>query len=460
MLSLVFFSKYREQYSIGKIIKTIFLFIFLSAVSGKQVYGRDKIPDSLYIVRADTVFAWDAIQGRYVVFGTADKKESDNTSGSNAYRQAGPASTATNVATHPHHVDTCYSASNLILNGGFEDDTIGWTIQYKRVHNLSYPTDDIPIYRMDTTFLSHLLSGDIWCYPGTIPEGDHIILFDGGRQNSDTTKKFLQQSISVEPGHLYKLTFKIVNFLKTNTFIFVPLVNPIIKIQFNGTTVMRREFLISDCNWQTVQYVWYSGSDSVLDISMYDAQVNIAGNDFAIDDIQLRKIVPCSDTTHQDTIQQCAYTDTFNCKTLTFSVDSSRFCVPIKLQSDSATFVHEGFSFCLTYDTTFVKPDGIYIRPYHSDDFTVHIDSIIKGKICITISNVHHIVYTPEHEIDLGCVEFVLDNEPFDHQNTFDYLTFQVVDGCNILQTIINAWLKEDNKYWQTEDGKYWQIEN
>ena len=163
-----------------------------------------------------------------------------------------------------------------------------------------------------------------------------------------------------------------------------------------------------------------------------------------------------------DSSKACAYVDTFNCKTLTFVTDSSRFCVPIILPGDSATFKNNGFHFCMSYDTNFVEPTGIYIKPYDSTDFTVVIDSIIQGKVCITITNVEHITFTNNNEIDLGCIQFVLDNELFTYNsnntNTFDYLSFNIIDGCNNNLQTINAWLTNDNKYWQTEDGKYWKF--
>lgn len=163
-----------------------------------------------------------------------------------------------------------------------------------------------------------------------------------------------------------------------------------------------------------------------------------------------------------DTLRQCAYVDTFNCKTLTFVTDSSRFCVPLILPSDSAKFKNNGFHFCMSYDTNFVKPTGIYINPFDSTDFTVVIDSIVHGTVCITILNVQHITFTSNHEIDLGCIQFVLDNELFTYNSTatkkFDYLSFNIIDGCNNNLQTINAWLTSDNKYWQTEEGKYWKF--
>jgi hypothetical protein len=173
--------------------------------------------------------------------------------------------------------------------------------------------------------------------------------------------------------------------------------------------------------------------------------------------------LPFHNSSKEDsTYNSCAYIDTFNCKTLTFMLDSSRFCVPILLYADTAGFRHNGFYFCMTYDTTFVSPSTKYIRPTNNLDFTVTVDSLEKGKICISITNVNRITYTSHPgEINLGCMEFAVHNDPFnaDTANYSDYLSFNIIDGCNNNLQIINAWLTDNLDYWATEDKKYWRLE-
>ncbi|MBK9329010.1 MAG: hypothetical protein IPM95_06790 [Sphingobacteriales bacterium] len=162
-------------------------------------------------------------------------------------------------------------------------------------------------------------------------------------------------------------------------------------------------------------------------------------------------------------INGCANVDTFNCKSLTFELDSSRFCVPILLSADSASFANNGFHFCVTYDTTFVKPTGVYSYPTDDTNYIVSIDSQINGKLCVNISYVQQVVMTGDHKIDIGCLQFVLNQDPFTfdavNQKVFDYLSFGIVGGCNTDTQKIHAWFTENNSFWATEDGHYWKLE-
>ncbi len=160
----------------------------------------------------------------------------------------------------------------------------------------------------------------------------------------------------------------------------------------------------------------------------------------------------------------CATIDTFNCKSLTFVLDSARFCVPVILSADSASLSNNGYHFCMCYDTNFVRPTGIYNHPTGDTNYIVSIDSIVNGKLCITLKYIQHVIMTADHKINLGCFEFVLNNAPFTYnastEKEFDYLSFSIIDGCNTNIQTIRAWLTEVNSFWSTEDGYYWKLED
>lgn len=354
--------------------------------------------------------------------------------------------------------DTCYS-KNLIVNGDFEMGDTGFLSDYS-VYNINdslyrdFPDSIYPsgTYKVTNVVPNHISDGGGYVCTNIINDHTQVgnkMLFI---MPYDTIANvlFWNQQVNTTSNKSYKFTF----FAKSTSLGTDGEYNGI-RVIINNDTIYNKYLTPSICNdtWTLFDTILYF-NDSIQDIRMENLALESPNNNFVVDDISLQEIISCNDS-----IQQCAYTDTFNCKTLTFITDSSRFCVPIILSSDSAAFKNNGFQFCMSYDTNFVKPTGIYNKPFSTNDFTIVVDSIVKGKICVSITNVQHITFTSNHEIDLGCIQFVLDNELFNSVKTFDYLSFQIIDGCNNNLQTINAWLTEDLEYWETEDGRYWKLE-
>lgn len=326
--------------------------------------------------------------------------------------------------------DTCFS-DNLISNGDFENGILSWNSEMWLAPVGSSLNG---WYRLSTL---------TWCNsPDHSTIGDSMFLTS---PSFDTTKLLIGQTVTVEPNKSYKFSFWMMNFGPNR---------PIIKLKINNQVVVSNIQNSQTCVWENFTINWNSNTSTSAFIQLYDVRREEAGNDFALDDISVRKIISCSEQ-----IPLCSNVDTFNCTSLTFESDSSTFCVPILLSADSASFANNEFHFCLKYDTAFVKPTGIYVQPMGGANYVVSIDSIARGELCMTVYYAEHAVFTNDRRVDLGCIQFVLKNEPFDGIKTFDYLSFQIVDGCNNNLQTINAWLTEDNKYWQTENGQYWKLE-
>lgn len=330
--------------------------------------------------------------------------------------------------------DTCLG-NNLLQNGDFEDSMSHWGT-------------DLFVLTPECGGCNgwFYIANETWC--GT---ENHTIngnqLFSSS-PTTDTSKRVLYQTVNVKRNTDYKFSAWGMAY-NYNAAIFSVIVND--KTIINSYSLSENECT----GWEYFSGTWNSGEDTTATIVIKDVRPEIYGNDFGLDDIFFQELISCANAE-----TMCADVDTFNCRTLAFLTDSSRFCVPVILSADSGSFVNNGFHFCMNYDSNFVKPTDVYVRPNSTNDFTVVIDSITKGKVCVSISNVQYVLFNSKHEIDLGCIQFVLKNESFNSIKQFDYLSFQVVDGCNNNLQIINAWLTEDNKYWKTEDGKYWKLED
>lgn len=348
--------------------------------------------------------------------------------------------------------DTCFGP-NLITNGDFENGLNSWTTDYFQWDSILSQTGQHQActYKIDTiahAFFNGYLA-TVWCpVPDVSSAGKKLVTFDGCANGlSDSSKIIISQNIEVKKNTNYKFVIHALNNYCCGII-------PQLKVSINNQTVYLKQLNYANCQWDSSCFVWNSSGNNNANIAIYNISTGLQGNDFALDDISIREIIPCSDFS-----SLCSHIDTFNCKTLTFLSDSSRFCIPVILTADSSSFANNGFHFCMSFDTNFVKPTRTYIQAGNTNDFTVVIDSIIRDKICISITDVQHITFNSNHEIDLGCMQFVLNNEPFNSIKSFDYLSFKIIDECNNNLQTIRAWLTEENKYWQTEDGHYWKLE-
>ena len=172
--------------------------------------------------------------------------------------------------------------SNLVYNGDFELGNTGFLTQY------NYWTSGGFVFGnyMITTNANTVSGGFTPCNNG----GKYMVLDGIGTPNT----YFFQSTVNVEPNTLYEFSVQSVflAFTELSSSYYPRLKYYINNQQLGGVDVISNY----NCNWHTFKYKWYSGTNTTATLKVVDDNTDGGGNDFAVDNILLKKFCKATDT--------------------------------------------------------------------------------------------------------------------------------------------------------------------
>jgi len=175
--------------------------------------------------------------------------------------------------------------NNLVNNGDFSLGNTGFSSSYRDTTGSGslYPEG---FYSVTTN--------PILVHPGFVSIGDHtsgtgeMMVVNG----SSAPVSFWCQTIAVTPNTYYDFSAWGVTVSGAGNA-------AILQFSINGTLVGSALDLPATTGiWTEFHVVWYSGSNTSIDICVTDQQTALSGNDFAIDDISFRQICFSSDSVY------------------------------------------------------------------------------------------------------------------------------------------------------------------
>ncbi len=185
--------------------------------------------------------------------------------------------------------------SNLIYNGDFELGNTGFSTQYT-----NWTSDGFVFGNYTITNNANNVSG------GFTPcnNGGNYMVLDG---IGTTDYYFFQSTVNIEPNTLYEFSVQSVflAFSELSSSYYPRLKYYINNQQLGGIDVISNY----NCNWHTFKYKWYSGNNTTAAVKVVDDNTDGSGNDFAVDNILLKKICKATDNIN---IIYANFTDTLN----------------------------------------------------------------------------------------------------------------------------------------------------
>lgn len=172
--------------------------------------------------------------------------------------------------------------SNLVYNGDFELGNTGFTTQYNNWTSGGFVFGNYMI----TTNANTVSGGFTPCNNG----GKYMVLDGIGTPNT----YFFQSTVNVEPNTLYEFSVQSVflSFTELSSSYYPRLKYYINNQQLGGVDVISNY----NCNWHTFKYKWYSGTNTTATLRVVDDNTDGGGNDFAVDNILLKKFCKATDT--------------------------------------------------------------------------------------------------------------------------------------------------------------------
>ena len=165
------------------------------------------------------------------------------------------------------------STINLIYNGDFNRGNTGFLTDYV-YYTPNNPTGIQKAYGIVTN-TNNWESGFSSCQDHTSGTGAMMVI-DGSLFNSGNDKVWCQ-TVAVTPNQNYTFSYWIQTVATPN--------QANIDVFINGSIVGTALAPATVCGWVQQTYSWNSGSGTSAQICMYDRTTDLAGNDFAFDDI-------------------------------------------------------------------------------------------------------------------------------------------------------------------------------
>jgi gliding motility-associated-like protein len=269
--------------------KSVYFFILLMLITFVNVYSlnlTDTDTCSVSILQNDTIIytqdntpiqiQLNATQGAYSYKWTP----SDGLSNDTIPNPILTVSTTSQYVVEALYLDTA-NGINLVYNGDFELGNVGFTTQYNHEVNPN-PAFGPGDYNVVTN-TNQAGSGFLSCQNGG--------LFFIADASLIANIILYQISVNVEPNTYYLFTTETTNFLSFNN-------NDLPVIEYNINNHPLRLDTIRDvnCDWQEYSYIWYNDNSSTALITIKDLNTIQMGNDFAMDNISLKKICKTTDT--------------------------------------------------------------------------------------------------------------------------------------------------------------------
>ena len=166
-------------------------------------------------------------------------------------------------------------SQNLIVNGDFTSGNSAFTSDY------TY----IPINAASVQKIYGIVTNPSTWEAGFSACGDHtngtgnMMVIDGSNLNAGNDKVW-SKTVAVTPGEDYLFQYWVQSVSTSNP--------AKLETEINGVslgTPITAPAVVTCGNWQLVSAVWNSGVATSAVISLYDREINVAGNNFAIDDL-------------------------------------------------------------------------------------------------------------------------------------------------------------------------------
>jgi hypothetical protein len=160
-------------------------------------------------------------------------------------------------------------AGNLVVNGNFENGNTGFT---------SYPNGNYHVGPIPAAWNSHMSAS---CRDHTTAN-TNMLMLDGA--NSTGHLAYVAQTITVTPYTNYQFITWIQEISNSSPAQLIFYIN---SVQIGGPYPVA-----GVCAWQAWGHNWNSGNSTSATIAIYDANDDVGGNDFALDDISFTKLDP------------------------------------------------------------------------------------------------------------------------------------------------------------------------
>lgn len=162
---------------------------------------------------------------------------------------------------------------NLVTNGNFTAGGSGFTSNY-----LERCESAISLYPEGTYCVSGQ-ANDHHNGFAACNNGGNIMVVNGAvsQLSPGVYKSVWSQTIAVKPNRNY--TFSV------DAATVVNLSAAVLRLSVNGSSAGTSTLSLTNCSWQTLTYVWYSGSATTAVLNITDENTAPSGNDFALDNI-------------------------------------------------------------------------------------------------------------------------------------------------------------------------------
>ncbi len=337
-------------------IKYIYFFIAIFLTFAINSYGLSNLlfqdTCSINIIPNDTIiYSNNPVQIQLNITPEADSVKWIPSTGLNNNAVSNPIATINNSTQYV--VEAYYYDTNLVYNGDFELGNVGFTSQY------NYWTSGGGGFVMGNNTITNnantVSGGFTPCDNG----GKYMVIDGIGTPNT----YFFQSTVNVESNTLYEFSVQSVFLAFTELN---PSYYPRLKYYINNQQLGAIDIISNyNCNWHTFRYNWNSGENTVATIKIIDDNTDGMGNDFAMDNVSLRKI--------------CKATDTIN---ITFLSQTNTDTVDIIICENDLPYTY--------YDTTFTE-SGTYIYNFTTNNT---IDSTHLIHLTILEPYIHTIIDT------------------------------------------------------------------
>ncbi len=171
---------------------------------------------------------------------------------------------------------------NLVFNGDFSQGNIGFATDYQYLN----PVDPVGVQGAYAV----VPNAQVWfagfesCTDHTNGTGNMMVV-DGSVANGGNDRVWCQ-TVPVNNGRTYTFSYWVQS---------VALPNPAnLEVLINGVSLAPAEIAPSTtCDWVEYTYTWTNGSNTTVEICIYNRTTTAAGNDFALDDISFTETIDC-----------------------------------------------------------------------------------------------------------------------------------------------------------------------
>ena len=193
--------------------------------------------------------------------------------------------------------------ANVVINGDFESGNAGFTSSYKSATDL-VPEGTYAVTPNPNTYHSGYSSFSDHTTGGATPVGNQMVI--NGATSANVT--VWSQTIRVAPNSTYQFSYWLQSVVNSNASQLQTFANgqPLGAV---FTASIPDPFVR---NWTKYYYNWYSGSNTSVVIDIRNQNIIAGGNDFSLDDIDLRVVQQVTSSLNVTALPAAAVTITAN----------------------------------------------------------------------------------------------------------------------------------------------------